>query len=108
MKAKQNRIISGKEEIKDEEESNMQWREKKTRRQKAIRSIRMKYYTKSEENTEGKTWKEGNQDRKKIRKRRKLKKCRMYKVKILRKMNKAKSKDKRKLKFMDMKEKSEE
>lgn len=32
----------------------------------------------------------------------------MYKVKILRKMNKAKSKDKRKLKFMDMKEKSEE
>jgi hypothetical protein len=52
----------------------VQWREKKTRRQKAVRSIRMKCYTKSEENIEGKTWKEGNQDRRKIRKIRRLKK----------------------------------
>jgi hypothetical protein len=46
----------------------VQWREKKTRKQKAIRSIKMKCYTKSEDSREGKTWKEGNQDRRKIRK----------------------------------------
>jgi len=73
---------------KDGEESNVQWREKKTRRQKAIRSIGVKCYTKSEENREGKTRKERNQYRRKIRKRRRPKKCRKYKVKILRKINK--------------------
>jgi hypothetical protein len=52
LKAKQNRIISRKEEKKDGEESNVQWREKKTRRQKAIKCVRMKCYTKSEENRE--------------------------------------------------------
>jgi len=55
FKAKQNRIISRKEERKkDGEESNVDWREKKARRLKAIRSTRMKCYTKSEENREGK------------------------------------------------------
>jgi hypothetical protein len=40
LKAKQNRIISGKEEKKDGEESNMHWREKKTRRKKAIKKYK--------------------------------------------------------------------
>jgi hypothetical protein len=53
----------------------VQWREKKTRRQKAIRSIRIKCYTKNEKNIEEKTWKEGNQDRRTIRKIKRLKKC---------------------------------
>jgi len=70
LKTKQNRIITRKQEKGDGEESNVQRRGKKTRRQKAIRSIRMKCYTKSEENREGKTGKERIQDRRKIRKRR--------------------------------------
>jgi len=64
----------------------VQWREKKTRRQKAVKSIRMKCCTKREENRE--EWRGRKEIKTGERYRKEDKKCRKYKAKILRKMNK--------------------
>lgn len=45
-------LFQGKKRIKTEKRVDVQWRAKKVRRQKAIRTIRMKCYTKNEENRE--------------------------------------------------------
>jgi hypothetical protein len=46
-------LFEGKKRIKTEKRINVQWRAKKMRRQEVIRTVRMKCYTKGEENREG-------------------------------------------------------